>query len=302
MKASWFCARLYTTLVAFMVIPTISAAFEFPAGTAPDPLGLRVCPFTYFGSRGYLCDHTTLVGSVARISYPESSNPDDIFIFDRFGRIAEIKHKIKDAIGGWGNRQFNYNPDGALDSITYNNGKNTDYQYSDGRLAKRESESGNIICDYSFSVLDEGRLSLDANCQDYKKNYQFHGELDFRGRLLKIDNPGARFMYTQGPLECAWIDQEKLLMTSCSNEYNTINIEYDERGRPILLDRFEASGVNDLRVSYSYIDDSIGNWVVQTMHYEISSGNNGKLPKDVVRRRTIEYHRDQPTFLMEQRD
>jgi hypothetical protein len=230
-----------------------------------------------------------LIGAVSRVSYSfsrGSNEPDLIFQFDTNGRVAEVRQRIRDAFGGWGRRQFAYGADGALNAITYNERPNSDFQYADGKLASFSFHADMTSCTYSFS--GTGKVSLEVDCKNRYRAFQYRGEMDSRGRILKLDQVGAQQMNTQGPLQCAWTLEGKQSSSQCSDGYYVHRFEYDERMRPISYSRKVSSGKDSLILSFSYVDDSSGNWTAQTIHY-VEMSSTKQLPNDVVRSRTIEY-------------
>lgn len=281
-------AALRAALLSAVLVPASAIAIDYPVGTAPDPLWLRTCPVKFFGSNSYNCELLGLVGPVARVSYPTATEADMIFQFDNNGRIAEVHRRIRDIFGGWGRRKFTYSSDGLLNSQAYNGQPSDDFQYSDGRLSNIVSHANRSTCAYSFSGAGTERLLLEANCKNNFRTFQYREELDSRGRLLKLDQNGAQQMNAQGPLECTWTIEEKLISSQCSDGYYTHLFKYDERGRPMTYSRKTNSGTGSLVLSFSYADDSFGNWITQTIHYDEMSMIE-RLPSDVVRTRAIEY-------------
>ncbi|MBI5752532.1 MAG: hypothetical protein HZA59_10380 [Hydrogenophilales bacterium] len=287
MKTIVFLRRtgLRAALLAIFLLPAISAAIEYPAGTAPDPLWLRACPVNFFGSNSHNCELLGLIGPVARVSYSSGNKLYRIFEFDNKGRIAEVQ---RDNAGGWSRHKFSYRSDGLLTSIVFNGQPHNDFQYSDGVLLNALIHINNGICAYSFSGKDKERLLLEANCKDNLNAYEYRAELDSRGRMLKLDKIGSRQINVSGPLECTWSTEGKLSASQCADSYSTHRFEYNERGRPISYNRKFNAGNSKLVLSFSYVDDSFGNWTSQTIRY-VEMGMARQLPSDVVRTRAIEY-------------
>lgn len=259
-------------------------AFDYPAPAAADPLQLRACPVQFFGSISHNCELMGLVGAVSRVSYSFSDGtkePDLIFQFDTNGRVTEVQQKIRDVIGGWARHKYAYGTDGALNAVTFNDGPPLgEFRYEDGKLVTGYG------CKYTYSGTD--KVSVDADCKDRYRAYQYHGEMDGRGRLFRIDKIGAQQLNTRGPLECTWTTKGKQSSSQCSDGYYLHQVDYNERMRPVSYSRKGQSGKESLVLAFSYEDDKVGNWTTQTIHYlEMSAAS--QLPADNVRSRTIEY-------------
>jgi hypothetical protein len=292
MSIEVFLVRAASRIVLSVGIAFLSSnafALDYPAPTAADPLRLRACPVTFFGSVSHSCELMGLTGAVSRVSYSfsrGSNEPDLIYQLDTNGRVAEVHQRIRDALGGWGRRKFSYGSDGALTTITYNERPNSDFQYADGKLVNFAFHSDMTSCTYSFSGTD--KISIEADCKNKYRIFQYRGEMDSRGRILKLDPVGAQQLNTQGPLECTWTVEGKQSSSQCSDGYYMHRFDYDERMRPVSYSRKANSGKESLILSFSYVEDSSGNWTAQTIHY-VEMSSTKQLPGDVVRSRTIEY-------------
>jgi hypothetical protein len=286
MNSSTISRTLLLAVIA--AFPASSFALDFPPSMAPDPLRLRACPVNFFGSNSSSCELLGLIGPVSRVSYSFSpkKEPDLIYQFDKSGRIAEVHQRIQDSIGGWGRRHFIYEPDGLLNSITWNEQPNSDFRYADGKLLTSVFHPDKTSCTYSFLVTD--RASMEASCRNAYRSFQFRGEIDNSGKLIKLDEVGSQQLNINGPLECTWLVKGGKLSSECSNGYYLHKFQYNERMRPVEYSRTVASGKNSLFISFSYVDDNVGNWINQTIHY-IETSSTNRPPSDVINTRTVEY-------------
>jgi len=282
------CSVLHIAMVALLLLPAFAEAIDYPANTLADPLWLRACPVVFGGSSSEHCETMGLIGPVEKISYPASDKPDQIYKFDKLGRVAETHRRIRDIFGGWGIRIFSYATDGRLNSITYNGKPNQDIHYAGNHLSEIVFHANKTKCKYSYLKAERESLNLEANCNNSYRDFMYHVELDSRGRILMLDEKGAMQMNLNGALDCTYDTSGKNAYSVCTTGYYSHKYEYDGKGRPISYIRKLKSGKVDLVLSYSYVDDNLGNWIAQTTHYvEISSNN--KLPADYVRTRSIDY-------------
>jgi len=265
------------------------SALDYPAPTQPDPLRLRSCPISLFGSHGWDCELLGLAGPVSRVGYSTSPDGtlDQEYRFDRSGRITAVNHRIRDIIGGWSRRTFSYRSDGLLDGFAFNGISDGKYQYEEGRLKSFAFPSNYQWCDLSF--FESETISMTADCRDMRgRPSHSMMELDRRGRVLKLDRIAAHQFNLEGSVQCEWIDKGGRSSSRCSNGSSTHLFEYDERMRPLSYTRQSAGSHDKLKLSYTYIDDQFGNWTTQIIRYEeIDFGADR--PADLRFSRAIDY-------------
>jgi hypothetical protein len=286
--SSLYFKRLLTALT-ISILPISSIASEYPASPLPDPLWQRTCPVNYFGSNSPKCELLGLAGPVEKVTYSNSDRPYIIFQFNNKGQLIETRRRIQDALGGWGILKFSYASDMLLKSSTYNDQPNTEYLYSGGKLSKVVSYVNKNTCEHKYSEIDKDILLMDASCKNNLRSFDYQAKFDSIGRILSLDKTGAQQMNAQGPLECSYPIEDGISTSICTDGYYFHKYEYDKQGRPIsYIRRKMSSDITDLKLSFSYTDDTAGNWTEQTVHY-IEMYKTTKLPSDFVSKRTIDY-------------
>src|SRR4051812_13238435 len=124
-------------LSAWLMVPTHGMALDFPKPTEPDPMRLRVCAVTFFGSGSADCELLGLVGPVARIANLTEGKLDREYKFDRSGRVTEENSRIKALFGGWTRIKYVYRQDGLPAAISHNGSVVEVFKYSGQTLSRR---------------------------------------------------------------------------------------------------------------------------------------------------------------------
>lgn len=252
------------------------AAVTYPRPGEPDILWLAHCPIQYHGGWNYFsCDVIGVMGPVREITWRDNRLGTDSLHFNELGRPDERCIRGRTDFMGRRCNAITYGQDHRL-AKAFGSSK---YVYDAGRIVAVDSSNE---CTYSYS---EGRhpsnLVVVYQCRGSRPSVV---EIDPSGRLIATNrnNDG------NGPYECEWKKIDDKTMSICTGKSFLHEITYDSRGRRTRYRRLNLPSIKtDADVTYSYVDDSYGNWV--EMRTSLLWQN--RPPHIEVERREITYYR-----------